>query len=66
MESRSRIVSRDNARASKSIAVYTLSLVRAQFLSEWDPPRASPAPCFKKAYEIMLPRDARIRHEQYR
>ncbi|KIM40642.1 hypothetical protein M413DRAFT_19228 [Hebeloma cylindrosporum] len=38
--------------------------LRAQFLSEWDSSRASPS--FEKAYEIILPSDARIRHEQYR
>jgi len=40
--------------------------LRAQFLSEWDSPQALPSPSFKKAYEIIFPRDARIRHEQYR
>ncbi|CAA7269534.1 unnamed protein product [Cyclocybe aegerita] len=38
--------------------------LRAQFLSEWDSPRESPS--FEKVYEIVLPREARARHEQYR
>lgn len=38
--------------------------VRAQFLSEWESSEGSPS--FAKAYEIILPRDVRIRHDQYR
>ncbi|KDR68591.1 hypothetical protein GALMADRAFT_1036536 [Galerina marginata CBS 339.88] len=38
--------------------------LRAQFLSEWESPTTHPT--FEKVYEIILPRDARIRHDQYR
>jgi hypothetical protein len=65
MGSCSRIVCRDDKRIEGIALAYTLfSLVRAQFLSEWDSPQASAS--FEKAYEIILPSDARIRHEQYR
>ncbi|PPQ92586.1 hypothetical protein CVT25_007278 [Psilocybe cyanescens] len=42
----------------------TFRNLRAQFLSEWESPGVSPS--FEKAYEIILPRDIRLRHEQYR
>jgi len=65
MGSCSRIVCRDERRFGGIAGVYAFfSLVRAQFLSEWDSPQTSPL--FEKAYEIILPSDARIRHEQYR
>ncbi|KAF8972247.1 hypothetical protein BDZ97DRAFT_1018426 [Flammula alnicola] len=38
--------------------------LRTQFMSEWDSPKT--APSFEKVYEIILPRDARARHDQYR
>ncbi|EDR09814.1 uncharacterized protein LACBIDRAFT_318003 [Laccaria bicolor S238N-H82] len=42
----------------------TFKSLRAQFLSEWESSEGSPS--FAKAYEIILPRDVRIRHDQYR
>uniref|UniRef100_A0A8H7Y2D8 PARP catalytic domain-containing protein n=1 Tax=Psilocybe cubensis TaxID=181762 RepID=A0A8H7Y2D8_PSICU len=42
----------------------TYKNLRAQFLSEWESPGSSPS--FEKAFEIILPRDVRLRHEQYR
>ena len=40
------------------------NLVRTQFMSEWDSKKT--APSFEKVYELILPRDVRARHEQYR
>ncbi|TFK36684.1 hypothetical protein BDQ12DRAFT_699509 [Crucibulum laeve] len=42
----------------------TFKNLRAQFLSEWESSGA--VPFFDKAYEIILPRDIRSRHDQYR
>lgn len=44
----------------------TAQQVRIQFLSEWDSPSHAKVPSLEKVYEIILPRDARVRHEQYR
>ncbi|KAF4613694.1 hypothetical protein D9613_007449 [Agrocybe pediades] len=41
----------------------TFKNLRAQFLSEWESPTVSAV--FEKAYEIILPRDVRVRHEQF-
>ncbi|KJA16180.1 hypothetical protein HYPSUDRAFT_47611 [Hypholoma sublateritium FD-334 SS-4] len=38
--------------------------IRSQFLSEWEPGKTAPSFC--KAYEIILPRDVRSRHDIYR
>ncbi|KAF9533958.1 hypothetical protein CPB83DRAFT_782603 [Crepidotus variabilis] len=38
--------------------------LRAQFLSEWDGPGSCPS--FEKVYEVILPRDVRSKHDQYR
>ena len=38
--------------------------VRSQFLSEWE--AGSYTPSFEKVYEVLLPRDARNRHDQFR
>ena len=38
--------------------------VRAQFLSEWESADVSPA--LEKIYEVILPRDQRVRHEHYK
>lgn len=47
------------------ISTFLLSLVRAQFISEWEA-QGEKMPTFEKAYEITLTRDLRIRHDAYR
>lgn len=47
------------------ISTSLLSLVRAQFISEWEA-QGEKMPTFEKAYEITLTRDLRIRHDAYR
>ena len=47
------------------ISTSLLSLVRAQFISEWEA-QGEKMPTFEKAYEITLTRDLRIRHDTYR
>lgn len=42
----------------------TTSIVRMQFLSEWERNEDKP-PVFEKAYEVILPRDIRVRHDAY-
>ncbi|TFK69963.1 hypothetical protein BDN72DRAFT_888149 [Pluteus cervinus] len=42
----------------------TYKNLRAQFLSEWESPRASPG--IEKVYEVIPPRDARARYDAYR
>ncbi|TEB34610.1 hypothetical protein FA13DRAFT_1491737 [Coprinellus micaceus] len=42
----------------------TFKSLRTQFLSEWE--AGSYTPSFEKVYEVLLPRDARNRHDQYR
>ena len=39
-------------------------VVRAQFLSEWESTDAMPK--FEKAYEVIIPRDVRAKHDAYR
>jgi hypothetical protein len=38
--------------------------VRAQFLSEWDSTKN--APSVEKVYEVILPREARSRHDRFK
>ncbi|EAU83113.2 hypothetical protein CC1G_11639 [Coprinopsis cinerea okayama7 len=40
--------------------------LRAQFFSEWEAPGSTSSPTFEKAYEVILPREFRTRHDQYR
>ncbi|KAF8910518.1 hypothetical protein CPB84DRAFT_1812678 [Gymnopilus junonius] len=42
----------------------TFKNLRAQFLSEWESPTDSPS--LERIYEIILPRDVRIRHDYYK
>ena len=45
---------------------YDQLLVRAQFLSEWDSPKNANAPSVEKVYEVILPREARSRHDRFK
>jgi len=47
------------------MSTFLLSLVRTQFISEWETTDEK-MPTFEKAYEVMLTRDVRIRHDTYR
>ncbi|KAF7771804.1 hypothetical protein Agabi119p4_6115 [Agaricus bisporus var. burnettii] len=42
----------------------TFKDLRMQFLSEWERNEDKP-PVFEKAYEVILPRDIRVRHDAY-
>jgi hypothetical protein len=43
---------------------HSTSTVRMQFLSEWEG-NEDKGPVFEKAYEVIVPRDIKVRHEAY-